>query len=226
VFRAKNVPLDSLQLRVPVWVMDMCFVDNASADQVALVSRHGHVRLYDTRKGQRRPVINMAWQDEVLTAVSSTPCDYEIIVGTAAGHVAQYDLRMSHKGMRRKYRGCTGAIRSIDCHHVHKSFAVVGLDRFVRVFDINQPKAIQKMYLKSKLNHVLLTKDFNPEMVKPEAVIHEQKKMHTKKKQKQPIVKEDGDEFWAKLPVIKGSAKGKRGYVPKPDAKSTKKAKK
>ena len=39
IFRAKNVPLDSLQLRVPVWVTDMCFPDNASKDKVAIVSR-------------------------------------------------------------------------------------------------------------------------------------------------------------------------------------------
>ena len=40
----------------------------------------------------------MEWPDEVLTAVSSTPCDHDILVGTAAGHIAHYDIRMTHKG--------------------------------------------------------------------------------------------------------------------------------
>merc|ERR1711973_15410 len=49
VFRAKNVPTDSLQLRVPIWITDMCFPDNITKDKVAIVSRHGHIRLYDTK---------------------------------------------------------------------------------------------------------------------------------------------------------------------------------
>ena len=39
VFRAKNVPTDSLQLRVPIWITDMCFPDNLTKDKVAVVSR-------------------------------------------------------------------------------------------------------------------------------------------------------------------------------------------
>ena len=39
VFRAKNVPTDSLQLRVPIWITDMCFPDNLTKDKVAIVSR-------------------------------------------------------------------------------------------------------------------------------------------------------------------------------------------
>ena len=98
IFRAKNVPTDSLELRVPIWVTDMCFPDNISKDKVATVSRHGHIRLYDTKGHQRRPVLSMEWPDEVLTAVSSTPCDHDILVGTATGHIAHYDIRMTHKG--------------------------------------------------------------------------------------------------------------------------------
>ena len=36
--------------------------------------------------------------DEVLTAVSSTPFDHGILVGTSSGHIAQFDIRMTHKG--------------------------------------------------------------------------------------------------------------------------------
>ena len=49
IFKARNVPSDSLELRVPIWVTDMCFPDNISKDKVAIVSRHGHIRLYDTK---------------------------------------------------------------------------------------------------------------------------------------------------------------------------------
>jgi len=213
IFRAKNVPSDSLELRVPIWITDFCFPFQDSGDKIATVTRYGHVRLYDPKGSQRRPVLSMDWPEETLSAVSSTSLEHEIIVGTTTGHVAQFDLRMSHKGMRRKYRGCTGGIRSIDCHPKHSCFAVVGLDRFLRIFDINKPKSIQKMYLKSKLNQVLISKDFDP--TKAIAPTKEVKKT----KKKAPVsdlksdakVKEEGDEFWAKLQVIRGTTKkGKR----------------
>merc|ERR1719510_2887945 len=103
--------------------------------------------------------------------------------------------------MRRKYRGCTGGIRSIDCHPQHKCFGVVGLDRFLRIYDIDQPKPIQRMYLKSKLNHVLLNRDFDPNT----AIVDKKEELKKKRKKapkKDDDVREDGDEFWAKLPVI------------------------
>ena len=215
LFRAKNVPHDNLELRVPVWLTDICFTDNQSANKIAVVSRYGHIRLYDTRGNQRRPVLAMEWPDEILTAASSTSTEHEIIVGSSTGFIAQYDLRMTHKGLRRKYRGCTGGIRSIDSHKSHNYFAAVGLDRFLRVFDINQPKPVQKIYLKSRLNHVLLSKKFEPTALPQPCT---KTKTQKKKISVENSTKEDGDEFWAKLPVIRssdGKKKAKRGYVDK-----------
>ena len=215
LFRAKNVPHDNLELRVPVWLTDICFTDNQSANRIAVVSRYGHIRLYDTRGNQRRPVLAMEWPDEILTAASSTSTEHEIIVGSSTGFIAQYDLRMTHKGLRRKYRGCTGGIRSIDSHKSHNYFAAVGLDRFLRVFDINQPKPVQKIYLKSRLNHVLLSKKFEPTALPQPCT---KTKTQKKKISVENSMKEDGDEFWAKLPVIRssdGKKKAKRGYVDK-----------
>ena len=179
--------------------------------------------MYDTKSNRRRPVLCLEWPDEAFTAISSTPCEHEVLVGTAAGHIAQYDIRMTHKGMRRKYRGCTGSIRSIDCHPQHKCFGVVGLDRFLRIYDIDQPKPIQRMYLKSKLNHVLLNRDFDPNT----AIVDKKEELKKKRKKapkKDDDVREDGDEFWAKLPVIRGN-NSKRGYK-NADAPLNKKAKK
>ena len=212
VFRAKNVPHDKLELRVPIWISDLCFPDNTTSDFIATVTRYGQIRLYDTRNNQRRPILNMDWQDEVLTAVSSTPDSNEILVGTATGHLAQFDVRMSTKGMRRKYRGGTGGIRSIDCHPTHKFFAAVGLDRFLKLYDFNQPKPVQKVYLKSRLNHVLISNTFEPTTALPK----KEKESHKKRKKVDADtdpdiieVKGDGDEFWAKLPVIRSDSKKK-----------------
>ena len=50
----------------------MCFSDPMSSNAISTVSKYGHIRLYDARSGQRRPVIDLNWTDEALTTVSST----------------------------------------------------------------------------------------------------------------------------------------------------------
>ena len=73
-FRARNVKNNFLDIRVPIWISDICFPDSLSPAQVCVVSRHSHVRLYDTREGgqQRRPVRELEFPEESLTAVSAT----------------------------------------------------------------------------------------------------------------------------------------------------------
>lgn len=80
VFRAKNVPPDHLQLRVPVWVSDLCFPDASRPDLAAAANRHGHVRLYDARlDGRRRPVREASFDGETLTAMSATNNSAQVI---------------------------------------------------------------------------------------------------------------------------------------------------
>jgi ribosome biogenesis protein NSA1 len=56
IFSCKNVPHDTLQLEVPVWESDLCFV-NDNEFCLSTCSRYGYVRFYDRRQ-QRRPVLN------------------------------------------------------------------------------------------------------------------------------------------------------------------------
>lgn len=73
VFRARNVKPNFLELRVPVWVSDICFPDASTPSLVSVATRHGHVRLYDARiENRRRPVRELFFPDESLTAMSAT----------------------------------------------------------------------------------------------------------------------------------------------------------
>ncbi|XP_040583287.1 WD repeat-containing protein 74 [Lepeophtheirus salmonis] len=160
VFRAKNVKNDMLQLRVPIWISDMAFLGETDSI-LSTVSRYGHVRLYDTR-AQRKPVVSFGYSnDEPLTAMACTGHDKRILVGTAHGGLALYDLQMGVKGMVRKYKGSVGSIRSIAYENGH--FASVGLDRFLRVYTIENRVKHSKLYLKSRLNTVVLKKGFDPD---------------------------------------------------------------
>ena len=119
--------------------------------------------------------------------------------------------------MFRKYKGCVGGIREIDCLQNKPYFGTVSLDRFLRIYNLNKQAPIQKMYLKSQLNCILLTKDFDP----CESLLEEEKikQLEAAKadKQKPDVIKrntsgekeEEGDEFWTKLKIIKSSEKSK-----------------
>lgn len=128
-----------------------------------------------------------------------------------------YDYRAPHRGQCSKYKGCVGGIRAIDCLQNKPYFASVSLDRFLRIYNINEQKPIQKMYLKSQLNCVLLTKDFDPCEKLLEENIEKEKEISKSKKDLDVIVHkstsdtkdDDGEEFWTKLKIIKTSAKSK-----------------
>ena len=165
-FRARNVKNNFLDIRVPVWISDICFPDALSPASVCTVSRHSHVRLYDTREGgkQRRPVRELEFPDESLAAVSATSDGSQILVGSARGRLALFDFRngRGEKGLVRKYKGFVGGVRSLDAMRDGPHFAAVGLDRFLRVYDVNAKAPVQRMYLKSRLNCVLLAGNFDP----------------------------------------------------------------
>lgn len=222
IFRARNVPLDSLQLRVPIWVSGICFPDPLSSQLVSYVNRQGHVRLYDLRiHQQRRPVANLFFPEEALTAISASTDPNKVIVGTSKGQMALFDFRKEFKGtqgMFRKFKGCVGAIRSIDCAS-NGYFASVGLDRFMRVYHVDKKKVEHTMYLKSRLNRVVLRKDFdpcqmNPEQEKEEAEMKEREDQGDDDieiidiKEEEPQA-EDDELMWAKLAVVGGSKKRK-----------------
>ena len=166
-FRARNVKNNFLDLRVPVWISDICFPDALSPALVCTVSRHSHVRLYDAREkaSQRRPVRELEFPDEALTAVAATASAAQVVAGSAQGRLALFDFRggRGEKGLVRKYKGFVGGVRSIDAMRGGGTyFAAVGLDRFLRLYDVNAKSPVQKMYLKSRLNCVLLADNFDP----------------------------------------------------------------
>merc|ERR1719317_418261 len=74
-----------------------------------------------------------------------------------------FDWRNTGKkdtGIVQKYKGCVGSVRSIRMTSA-SHFATVGLDRYLRIYDVNASAPAHKVYLKSKLNCVLLTKEFD-----------------------------------------------------------------
>jgi ribosome biogenesis protein NSA1 len=64
----------------------------------------------------------------------------------------------------KKYKNFSGTIKSIAINAENDSVASCGLDRFVRVHDINDSKLLNRIYVKSRLNCLLFSKH---EPIKP-----------------------------------------------------------
>nr|CAB3267725.1 WD repeat-containing protein 74-like [Phallusia mammillata] len=155
VFKSKNVPPNWLQHRVPVWVTSILFLPEPT--KVLTTTGTHNVRIYDIKSGQRRPVLETEYSEYPLTASALLHSnDNQVIVGNTRGEMASFDLRKM-KQVLRCYKGFAGSIRDIVCHKSMPYIFSCGLDRYLRVHNANQPKPIHKVYLKSRLNCLLVT---------------------------------------------------------------------
>ncbi|XP_041968766.1 WD repeat-containing protein 74-like [Aricia agestis] len=149
VFTAKNLPHDSLQLRRPVWVSDLTFLSDTL---LAVCSRHGYVRLYDTR-AQRRPVVNVEFK---MAATCLTPSfeERQVIVGFGRGQLQCVDLRRGRPD--RVYKGAVGAVTGVVAERRARVLVSASLDRHLRVHNYDTKELLYKQYLTSKLTGVLV----------------------------------------------------------------------
>uniref|UniRef100_A0A8C8VHQ7 WD repeat-containing protein 74 n=1 Tax=Pelusios castaneus TaxID=367368 RepID=A0A8C8VHQ7_9SAUR len=198
IFRAKNVRNDWLNLRVPVWECDLQFLPDS--EKIVTCTGHHQVRLYDPSSPQRRPVLEVTYGEHPLTALSLTPGANSVIVGSSRGDMAVIDLRQGR--LVKCLKGFAGSVRSIHCHPTLPLVASCGLDRFLRVHHIEEKRLVHKVYLKSRLNCLLLTscekwEDEEPELAAPQA-----------------DVKEEEDDLWDVMETVATKAVPKRRVHP------------
>ncbi|XGW05198.1 hypothetical protein V3C99_015965 [Haemonchus contortus] len=152
VWSARNVPLDFLGLEVPIACTDARYVDDSGT--IIEATKVHELRLYDPR-AQRRPVKKIPFMDVPITAVSRCYRDNHVLAANSIGEMGLFDLRSKVHPVC-KYKGQAGAIRSIDAHPTAPYVATCGIDRFVRVHDIDTKKLAHKIYCKTRLNRVLI----------------------------------------------------------------------
>lgn len=112
------------------------------------------VHVFDPSSPQRRPVLEFEYGDYPLTALSLPASGHTVAVGNTHGQIALLDLR---KGMVRGcLKGLAGAVRGLHCHASQPVVASCGLDRFLRIHSLDDRKLLHKVYLKSRLNCLLL----------------------------------------------------------------------
>ncbi|RNA36918.1 WD repeat-containing 74 [Brachionus plicatilis] len=175
IFKAKNVSDNWIQLREPVWVSAIDFLDE---NRVVIGTGHHQVRVYDLKTGIRKPIYNLTYGENPITAISVLP-DFSnrVIVGNTRGEMEMIDLRSAvSKNDQcktiKKYKGFQGTIKSIQIENCPQyklngsdlCVAACGLDRFLRLHHVESSSLFCKVYLKSRLNCLLFSKH---EPIKP-----------------------------------------------------------
>ncbi|KAH8298412.1 hypothetical protein KR044_002446 [Drosophila immigrans] len=152
IFTSKNLPNDYLQLEVPVWDSDIGFVDGPSV--LATCSRHGYVRLYDTRK-QRRPVTHFSSEEHGMSFATLVAHGNYIYTGTTMGALKAFDTRRMKTHVH-TYKGFTGGISDLHLDETGKFLSSASLDRYVRVHETESTVLLYQCYVKSKATKVLI----------------------------------------------------------------------
>ncbi|XP_029470689.1 WD repeat-containing protein 74 isoform X2 [Rhinatrema bivittatum] len=202
IFKAKNVRNDWLDLRVPVWVQDLQFLPGSQ--KIVTCTGYHQVRLYDPCSPQCRPVLEALFQEYPLTALSVTPDANYVVVGNTHGSVAVIDLRQGR--LVKCLKGFAGSVRSIQCHASLPLVASCGLDRFLRVHNIEDKQLQYKVFLKSRLNCLLMTGRESWEQEEeeiPSVAQHELKE-------------EEEDEIWSTMETVQDKTGSKHSTEPPP----------
>lgn len=195
IFKAKNVPHDWLQLRVPIWVTGVKFLHNSNS-KIVTSTGTSKIRLYDITGEQRRPCLEMNFDEYPLTAITLTNNPNQVIVGNTRGNVGMFDFRK--KALVRVYKGFAGSVRCLQTHPNLDYIASCGLDRYLRIHEVNSGKLEYKVYLKARLNSVLFSDlDFVAEKLKAEDA---EEDMNRKRKLEELDESEDDDDpVWRKM---------------------------
>lgn len=152
---------------------------------MAVGSAYSQVRIYDVRVdnhggGGRRPVLvtPTGLLEHRVTALCQID-DYHLVAGDAGGYLQSIDLRclvtskseallsgstpstksiLASSALAGKFTGPAGSVRCLTKHANKPWMAAVGLDRMLRIYDIEKRKQTHCFYLKQRLNCVLMSR--------------------------------------------------------------------
>ncbi|KAF1755408.1 hypothetical protein GCK72_021977 [Caenorhabditis remanei] len=157
VWSAKNVPPDMLGLEIPIMITDARFIPGENT--ILEATKLHEMRVYDPR-AQRRPVKKIVFMENPIMCTSLTNKTNQILAANSIGEMGLFDLRSKVHPMC-KFKGQAGSIRSISGHPTMPLAASVGIDRFLRVHDLQTRKMVHKIYCKARLNRVLLRNELS-----------------------------------------------------------------
>lgn len=180
LFAAENVKNDHLDMRVPVWITKILFFSQAAEKGFRLLTAtgYGQVRIYDTVHG-KRPVHDYKICDRpIKTLTFTSPKEDAIMISDTLNLMAKYSLtkldmnatvinsasagkivKPSLKQLGKYSSG--GNSGALNCTTVFGDLvAAGGLDRYLRVFEVNSRDLIAKVYLGLQISDIVSLPDF------------------------------------------------------------------
>ncbi|KAJ2713614.1 Ribosome biogenesis protein nsa1 (NOP7-associated protein 1) [Coemansia spiralis] len=154
LFKSKNVPNDNLDLRVPVWITDIQFLDdNTSTPQLAVSTGHRQIRIYDA-KAQPRPVHSWTPSKHPIYHILASHTRPELYFADNMGNLSHLDLRTGK--VIGGYKGIAGAVKSIALSEDGSKLAAAGLDRYLRVYEAGgMRRPLHRAYVKQRVSHIV-----------------------------------------------------------------------
>ncbi|KAF9005604.1 hypothetical protein BDQ17DRAFT_1239871 [Cyathus striatus] len=159
IWRAKNLPNDSLGLRQPIRITALEYLSStASCSQLLAGTAFGDVRRYDTRTA-RRPVADWKQIGKVggINAITKGLSENQAFVSDHGSNLFCLDLRNGR--IAYSYKGLSGAINSIASSPTN--ILSTSLDRYARIHSVyplpeiegqqqgDKGEVLEKIYLKS-----------------------------------------------------------------------------
>jgi ribosome biogenesis protein NSA1 len=156
-FKAKNVKHDFLDMKVPLAISDICFMDE---NMISYCTLYHQIRLHDRRVGPK-VIMQKAYGEYAFTKMIPSPLNplSEVIVGSTNGGIISMNWNDVKKKKFAAFKGSPGSIRDLCVHPKLNYFSTTGADRFVRVFDISRKKLLFSTYLIQKQTCVLFTSE-------------------------------------------------------------------
>jgi len=154
-WKARNLANDWLDLKVPEWIRGIRHRPQHPSHIFTATAYH-KLRMYDINAG-RRPVLDFCPSERALLTLATTPNPNYVIAGDSTGAMMLLDVRNGQQ--LGAYRGSGGALRDI-MHHPDPSMPVVasvGLDRFLKIHHSITRRLIKRIYLKQKMNCILVS---------------------------------------------------------------------
>ncbi|CAK9438248.1 uncharacterized protein LODBEIA_P24930 [Lodderomyces beijingensis] len=179
IFKAKNVRNDHLDLRVPIWITNILFFDNAAKKgQYKLITstRYGQLRLYDMAHG-RKPTNDFQVTDSAILRLAFADDEQtQVVVTDTHSLIAKYSLSQIDKRafktnsasagdiikpvprlLGKFAGGNTGATFAVQVYDNVAAFG--GLDRYLRAFNTDDRELLAKIYLGVEISSLIILDD-------------------------------------------------------------------
>lgn len=166
IYKGKNVKNDRLDMPVPVFIEGVVFITES---QLVTCTHLGQLRYYDFKLGRRpqndKKVSNKPIQSLILKDENTVIC--------SDNHSSTAEYSIKEWRSTGKFHGATGAVQAMQ--KGTKYFATGGLDRYLRVFDVNTREIVAKVFVGQQIKSVWIVDESDKRKSSNEAEEEEDK---------------------------------------------------